>query len=167
MTKIIFPLLLLLALGNINCSAPAIKSCKDGEGYNLGFQDALYGSPYPNTNEKDGEKTCEKYKQGFSFGLKKFCKSSYGYEFGVQGQLYQKSCPKVSEAKFLTGYLAGRKKYLNDEINDLKGLMKSIDNDLKVKERRSPAEEVTKLKIRKETVNRELTRLNQELERLR
>ncbi len=166
MIKIVFPLLL-ITVGSMNCSSPQMKSCKDGEGYSLGFQDALYGSPQPNPTEKEGEKTCEQYRQGFSSGLKKFCKSSYGYEFGIQGQIYQKSCPKSSEPKFLVGYLSGRKKFLNDEINDLKGLMKSIDNDLKIKEKRSPAEEVTKLKTRKETVNRELTRLNQELAKLR
>lgn len=166
MIRVVFPLLF-ITLGSMNCSSPQIKSCKDGEGYNLGFQDALYGNPKPNSTEKDGEKTCEQYKMGFVSGLKKFCKSSYGYEFGIQGQLYQKSCPKTSEAKFLSGYLAGRKKFLNDEINDLKGLIKSIDNDLKIKEKRSPAEEVSKLKSRKETVSKELTRLNQELEKLR
>lgn len=162
MTKRILLISATIVVGS--CSAPEMKSCKDGEGYNLGFQDALYGNPKPKA--KDGEKSCEKYQQGFSSGLKKFCKSTYGYEFGIQGQIYQQSCPKNSETKFLSGYVAGRKKYLSDEINDRKGLIESINNDLKIKEKRSPADEVTKLKSRKELVSKELTRLTQELGRI-
>jgi hypothetical protein len=148
----------------IACSSPEVTSCKDGEGYSLGYQDALYGHAKSPTDTP--EKSCKKYQQGFASGLKKFCRSEYGYEFGIQGQIYKKTCPKTSEEKFLNGYLSGRKKFLNDEINDRKGLIQSINSDLKIKEKKSVAEEVTKLKTRKDTVTQEITRLEKDLSEL-
>ncbi len=169
MIKVITIVLILLSA----CSTPEIRGCREGEGYPLGYQDALYG--YPKTHAGDREKACvgigsrlddKKYAQGFAQGLRKFCQTSYGYEFGLQGQVYQRTCPKTSEAKFLSGYLVGRKKFLNEEIKDRKGLIASINNDLRSKEKMSLHDDVTKLKSRRETVTNELTSLSKELDEL-
>lgn len=165
--------LILAALVLGGCAGSEIRGCRDGEGYSLGYQDAMYG--FTKNYAQDREKACagigaklddKKYAQGFSSGLKKFCQSEYGYEFGIQGQVYQRTCPKISEAKFLSGYLVGRKKFLNEEIKDRQGLIESINHDLKSKTKLSLAAEVTKLKSRRESVSNELSRLTQELDSL-
>lgn len=173
MSKIAKIKMLALLLILSGCAAKEVRGCRDGEGYSLGYQDAMYG--FPQNYAQDREKACvgigaklddKKYAQGFSSGLKKFCRTEYGYEFGLQGQLYQRTCPKTSESKFLSGYLNGRKKYLNEEIKDRQGLIESINSDLKSKEKRSLASEITKLKSRREVVASELGRLTKELDDL-
>lgn len=67
-------------------------------------------------------------------GLKEFCNPSKAYDFGASGKPYENVCK--SGDGFNSGYIAGRKKYLNSNIANLKQKLVNIEAKLEPLQKR-------------------------------
>lgn len=69
-------------------------------------------------------------KQKHAAGVKEYCQPDNGENAGATGKPYLNVCPKELEAKFLTEFKKGRKKYLQAEIITREQKISDMDQEI-------------------------------------
>ena len=175
------PLLCLLpaALLVAGCATLSEKECRQADWEALGETDGALG--YPPARIEEHREACaeygvvpdeDAYARGRLAGLDRLCTAAGGLAHGRAGRSYQGVCPPGYEEDFYTGYQVGRRIHrVEEELDETERALRQLDfdlqrQDLSEDQRRSAYYRFRDLERERDSLERELARLEDEARQL-
>lgn len=145
----------------------------DGKAYDRGYQRGL--TSYCNYNKGHQtafsgavkEAICSAitpYNQGYAKGTQEYCTAENGYKIALDGGEEAKICSGAALTSFMTGYRKGRKKFVLEEIENIKTDLDKANEDLDDVRDKLADKQRQLDRVPKYTYEAEVVRMRQELE---
>ncbi len=145
----------------------------DGKAYDRGYQRGL--TSYCNFNKgyqtafggAGKEAICSAispYNQGYAKGTQEFCTAENGYKVALDGGEEAKICSGGGLTSFMNGYRKGRKKFVLEEIENVKTDLDKASEDLDDVRDKLADKQRQLDRVPRNTYEAEVVRLRQELE---
>ncbi len=96
------------------CAASTEQLAKDGNWYQIGYQDGVAGHTQRSYKEMSalGGVNQSDYEQGYSEGVAEYCNADFAYQMGLSGQNYEGVCEGTEQAqKFRMEWQRGWSEY--------------------------------------------------------
>ncbi|MDW6016206.1 DUF2799 domain-containing protein [Vibrio plantisponsor] len=105
-----------MVLGLLGCAATDSELAKEGNWYQIGYQDGMVGHSqrsYKILSEL-GDVQESDYENGYSQGITEYCNPNVAYQIGVNGQYYEGVCEGTDQAqRFRMEWQRGWNEYNN------------------------------------------------------
>lgn len=87
-------IVVLLASGLVACAASTEELAKQGDWYQIGYQDGVAGHTQRSVNNlaKLGAAKYGQYEEGYLQGVDEYCNPNFAYQIGLSGQYYEGVC---------------------------------------------------------------------------
>lgn len=88
-------------LGLVGCAASDSELAKEGNWYQIGYQDGMVGHSQRSykTLSELGDVQVSDYESGYSSGIAEYCNPNFAYQIGVSGQYYEGVCEGTDQAQ--------------------------------------------------------------------
>ena len=160
------------------CGSMSTKECVSANWQNVGYTDATKGRPIRLESHR---KACAEvkvtpnrslYMSGYKQGEREFCTYQSGLQFGKKGRSANNICTSPALAKgFFKGYNKGKQIYsINKQIRDKQFERRKVESKIRKavtgKGAKTTAYSLNLLYREKDLINREISALERELNRL-
>ncbi|MGD8112022.1 DUF2799 domain-containing protein [Vibrio sp. TRT 21S02] len=83
------------------CASSPEQLAKEGDWFQIGYQDAVSGHTERSYKELMdlGAVKQDDYEQGYSEGLTEYCNPNFAYQIGLSGQYYEGICEGTAQAQ--------------------------------------------------------------------
>jgi hypothetical protein len=147
------------ANGKNNSSGVYASKCQKYCNYNKGYETSFSGQ-----NKEALCSAMPDYNKGYAKGTIEYCTAETGYKVALDGGPEAKICTGNSAAAFMKGYKKGRKKFVVEEIANLKDDINKAGKDLNEVRDRLADKQNQLSRIPQYSYEPEVVRLRQELQ---
>ncbi|UUM30123.1 DUF2799 domain-containing protein [Vibrio japonicus] len=90
-----------LAFFLVACAATTEQLAKEGNWYQIGYQDGVSGNTQRSHKELSsmGSVNQAEYEQGYLEGVTEYCNPNFAYQIGLSGQYYEGVCEGTAQAQ--------------------------------------------------------------------